>query len=182
MQKNKNATCICFFLSEYRESRPDQLDCNMQMSLSAHGNKACLPIRHKICCPIKDCVVISMLAIRQLHYKAWFCLVPWHALKWSSTKRTILVKVQFPHDLHVQITMFAWLSYLKIERNFNFNFNFKQFISPRKWQWLQNVNKLQGGGPCLGPLRLLQFKLIFCWFACDRPALVGPRIIVAQLK
>ena len=64
----------------------------------------------------------------------------------------------------------------------SFNFNFKQFISPKKWQWLQNVNKLRGGGPCLGPLRLLQFKLIFCWFACDRPALVGPLIIVAQLE
>ena len=72
---------------------------------------------------------------------------------------------------------------MAIDRIYMFSIQFKQFISQEMDSGYKDANKLFRGGPCLGPLRLLQYGLIlFCSFAYDRPALVGPLILVVQLK
>ena len=60
---------------------------------SAPANKACPSIRHITYCLMWEFIVISILAIRQLHCKALFCLVPWNALYWSSTVYTSKKKI-----------------------------------------------------------------------------------------
>ena len=53
--------------------------------LSASVNKVCSPIRDQVSSLLRDIIVITILAKRQLHYQARFCPVPWHAVLLSSS-------------------------------------------------------------------------------------------------
>ena len=54
-------------------------------------DKACFPISHRVSCPIGDFLVIPILVIRQLHYKAFFGLDPWHAVATALVMRNGII-------------------------------------------------------------------------------------------
>ena len=61
-----------FYLLLYLLRKLQKLYSTVEIRKSAPANKACPPKGHTIFCFMKDFVIISILSIKQLHFKAQF--------------------------------------------------------------------------------------------------------------